>query len=317
MTRARHRLALLAACLGVSAVAGCAVASPGQPAGGTARRSAAAPASAAPASAVASPPAARPASPATSPGPSPSASQMGVNVAAFDALARQEASAWPNSALGKVWKTGLVIPVADDLSSGPSGGFPSGETKIAFGNGNLVLQRPAEGRASGSSPGPTGENEGVLLDEAQVFRALKQHRGQVPRLRDDAARRHCRYSRRPASSPRAGHRQRPGLGIHAAGRVRAGHPGGAPAGQLRHAVLPPPATRASSARSARSRSGRRDAAADGRTLTLTLEGSPCETSWGGLVAEAALVVAGGWMQTRTRTRPRREPGGRHRDCNAR
>jgi hypothetical protein len=37
-------------------------------------------------------------------------------------------------------------------------------------------------------------------------------------------------------------------------------------------------------------------AADGRTLTLMLAGSPCDTTWGGLVAEAGdVIVAGGWM----------------------
>ena len=184
MVRARHRLALVAACLGVSAVAGCAVASPGQPAGGTAGRSASAPAApvapapaSAPASAVASPPAARPASPPTSPNPSASLSLTGVNVAAFNALARQEASAWPNSALGKVWKTGLVIPVADDLSSGPSGGFPSVETKIAFGNGNLVYTgSPPKGAPAGVVTWADGSSMKVpVLSEAQVFSALKNN----------------------------------------------------------------------------------------------------------------------------------------------
>jgi hypothetical protein len=36
--------------------------------------------------------------------------------------------------------------------------------------------------------------------------------------------------------------------------------------------------------------------ADGRTLTVGLGGSPCDTAWGGLVAEVGgVVVVGGWM----------------------
>jgi hypothetical protein len=68
---------------------------------------------------------------------------QGVNVAAFRALARQEASDWPQSPLGKAWKTSLVIPSAADLAYFPDPyGFPSGEAGEAFGNGNLVFTGP-------------------------------------------------------------------------------------------------------------------------------------------------------------------------------
>jgi hypothetical protein len=37
--------------------------------------------------------------------------------------------------------------------------------------------------------------------------------------------------------------------------------------------------------------------ADGRTLTVGLGGSPCDTDWGGLEAEVGgVVVVGGWMR---------------------
>ena len=296
MARARHRLALLAACLGVSAVAGCAVASPGQPAGGTAGRSSAAPASAPPASAVASPPAAHPAPTAPSPSPSPT----GVNVAAFNALARLEASAWPNSALGKVWKTGLVIPVADDLSSGPSGGFPSGETKIAFGNGNLVYTgAPPKGAPSGVVAWPDGSSMKVsVLSEAQVFSALKNNTaGMCPSC---------------ATTPLAVTAAQPTTMRVPTSRGTASVPAWAFTLQgvstpVIQAALPAGSyVTEYSFRSPKEQLGplgkgfvgavEATPSADGRTLTLVLENSPCYTKWGGLVAEAGdVVVAGGWM----------------------
>ena len=291
MARARGRLTLLTACLGVSAVAGCAVASPGQPAGGTAGRSAAAPAVA-----VASPTAARPASTATSPSLSPG----GVNVAAFNALARQEASAWPNSALGKVWKTGLVIPVADDLSSGPSGGFPSGETKIAFGNGNLVYTgTPPKGAPAGVVTWADGSSMKVpVLSEAQVFSALKNNTaGRCPSC---------------ATTPLAVTAAQPTTMSVATSRGTATVPAWAFTLQgvstpVIQAALPPGSyvTQHSSHQPAEQLGplGKgfvgavaATRAADGRTLTLMLEGSPCDATWGGLVAEAGdVVVVGGWM----------------------
>ena len=95
MTHARRWFMLLAACLGALALAGCAVGAAQPAVGGKA-------------SAIAS----RPAAPSSA---APSAKHVppDVNVAAFNALARREASAWPSSPLGKVWKTGLVVPVAE------------------------------------------------------------------------------------------------------------------------------------------------------------------------------------------------------------
>ena len=307
MVRARHRLALVAACLGVSAVAGCAVASPGQPAGGTAGRSASAPAApvapapaSAPASAVASPPAARPASPPTSPNPSASLSLTGVNVAAFNALARQEASAWPNSALGKVWKTGLVIPVADDLSSGPSGGFPSVETKIAFGNGNLVYTgSPPKGAPAGVVTWADGSSMKVpVLSEAQVFSALKNNTAgrcpscattplavtaaqpttmQIPTSRGTASVPAWAFTLQGVSMPVIQAALRPGSYVTQYSSHQPAEQLGPLGNGFVGAVAATPA-------------------AGGRTLTLMLEGSPCETTWGGLVAEAGdVVVVGGWM----------------------
>jgi hypothetical protein len=44
--------------------------------------------------------------------------------------------------------------------------------------------------------------------------------------------------------------------------------------------------------------------ADGRTLTVGLGGSPCDTAWGGLAAEVdGVVVVGGWMHDPNAAQP--------------
>jgi hypothetical protein len=134
VSRARHgSFACLLACLGLAAIAGCAAVASGQPVGHPASSASSGPASAT-----------RPATPSS--GPSP----QGVNVAAFDALAQQEAAAWARSPLATEWRTGLVVLSAGSLSSGPSGGFPSGAAKLAFVNGDLVFTgQPPSGAPSG------------------------------------------------------------------------------------------------------------------------------------------------------------------------
>jgi hypothetical protein len=93
MVRARRPLVLLAACLGLAAVAGCAAASSSRPSGAV--KAGASPSVTYVVSISAVPPAARPTSPLVTPPPKE------VNVAAFDALARQEAAAWARSPLPK------------------------------------------------------------------------------------------------------------------------------------------------------------------------------------------------------------------------
>ena len=278
MTHARRQFMLFAACLGVTVLAGCAVGAAQPAVGGQASSVTSQPPS--PASAAASP--------------------QDVNVAAFHALAKQEATTWPQSPLGKVWQTGLVVPVADDLSSGPSGGFPSSETKIAFGNGNLVFTGPRpSGVPAGVVTWPDGSSMKVpVLSETQAFTALKNNTGgkcpscvtttlavtaakpttmQVPTSRGTASVPAWAFTLQGVSTP----------------VIQAALPAGSyvteyssrqPAEQLGPlgqgfvgAVAATPA-------------------AGGRTLTLMLEGSPCDTTWGGLVTEVGdVVVAGGWM----------------------
>ncbi len=144
--------ACLLACLGLAAIAGCAA-----------------------------PPAVHPAASASavqSTAASPSPSPAGVNVAAFDALARQEATAWARSPLATEWRTGLVVLGADSLSSGPSGGFPSGAAKLAFVNGDLVLTgSPPTSAPAGVVTWSDGSTMKVkLLSETQVFAELASSR---------------------------------------------------------------------------------------------------------------------------------------------
>jgi hypothetical protein len=278
----RRSLALLASCFGLAAIAGCAAATSAQPA-----RPAAADASHAAT-------AARPDSPAPSPSPSPG----GVNVSAFDALARQEASAWARSPLAMVWRTGLVVLQAGDLSSGPSGGFPSGAAKLAFINGDLVFTGPPpSGTPAGVVTWPDGSAMKVpVLSEARVFSELTASR-QCPGC---------------VTTPLAVTAARPTTLDVPTSRGTASVPAWAftlkgVSAPVIQAALPPgsyvtPYTHGTPTENLRPLGtsfvggGPARVSADGQTLTVGLPGSPCDTTWGGLDAEVGgVVVVGGWM----------------------
>ncbi len=278
MTHARCGFMLFAVCLGVTALAGCAVGATQPAVGGKASAITSQPASPAPAM------------------PSP----QGVNVAAFNALARQEASAWPNSPLGKIWKTGLVVPLADNLSSGPSGGFPSDETKEAFGNGNLVFTgRPPSGAPAGVVTWSDGSSMKVpVLGEAQAFNSMKNNTaGRCPSC---------------ATTPLAVTAAKPTTMRVATSRGTASVPAwsftlrGVSTPVIQAALPPGSYVTEYSFRAPAEQLGPlgkgfvgamgATASADGRMLTLVVPGSPCDTTWGGLVAEVGdVVVVGGWM----------------------
>jgi hypothetical protein len=285
----RRPLALLAGCLGLAVIAGCAAATSAQ----SARPAAADTGHAASAAPSASAP--RPASPA----PSPSASPEGVNVAAFDALARQEAGAWARSPLAQVWRTGLVVLQADDLSSGPSGGFPSGAAKLAFINGDLVFTGPPPPVApAGVVTWPDGSTMKVpALGEARVFGELTGSR-QCPGC---------------VTTPLAVTAARPTTLDVATSRGRASVPAWAftlkgVSTPVIQAALPPgsyvtPYTYGTPAENVRPLGAAFVGgdpvwpSADGQTLTVGLPASPCDTTWGGLDAEVGgVVVVGGWMR---------------------
>jgi hypothetical protein len=281
--RARYgSFACLLACLGLAAVAGCADAAPGLPTGHPA----------ASASAV------RSASTAASPSPSPA----GVNVAAFGALARQEATAWARSPLATEWRTGLVVLGADSLSSGPSGGFPSSAAKLAFVNGDLVFTgKPPSTAPAGVVTWSNGSTMKVKpLSEAQVFAKLANSR-QCPGC---------------ATTPLAVTAVRPATMDIATSRGTASVP--AWSFTLQGVSTPVIQAALPSASYATLNSGGLPAeklrplgasfvggatvtpSADGRTLTVGLPGGSCETTWGGLVSEVGgVVVVGGWMYNPT------------------
>jgi hypothetical protein len=299
MVRARRRpLALLAACLGLVAVAGCAAAGSTRPAGTAA-------ASARPsqydvvASAVGEP-VPQHSTPSVSPPPE------GVNVAAFNSLARQEATAWARSPLARAWRAGLVVLTADELSSGPSGGFPSGAAKLAFINGDLVFTgSPPAGAPAGVVSWPDGSRLKVpVLGEARAFSELASGR-QCPGC---------------ATTPLDVTAARPTTLNVLTSRGTASVPAWAftikgvstpviQAALARGSYLTP-YTYGSSAEelaplgTAFVGGGPVRPSADGRTLTVGLGGSPCDTAWGGLVAEVGgVVVVGGWMHNPNQAQP--------------
>jgi hypothetical protein len=287
----RRSLSLLAACLGLVALAGCAVragsssaAGPATTHVGSAGVQASAPLSPAPLS-----PAARP---AASPPPGT------VNVRAFDTLARQEAVAWAHSQLASSWRTGLVILSTDTLSSGPSSGFPSGQDKMDFINGDLVFTGPApSGGPAGVVTWPGGSSMKVpVLSEARTFSELTSSR-QCPAC---------------VTTPLDVTAAKPTTLAVGTSRGIAKVPAWAftlkgVSGPVIQAALPPgsyvtpgskgspSAARLAPLGKAFTGAGSATVSADGRTLTLRLFGGVCEATWGGLAAEAdGAVVVGGW-----------------------
>jgi hypothetical protein len=226
-----------------------------------------------------------------------------VNVAAFNALARQEASAWRQSPLGKVWTTGLVISPADDLTDVPVYGFSSVEAKEAFGNGNLVY----------TGPPPSGAPDGVILwehgiktkvsvlSEAEVFSALKNNdEGRCPSC---------------VTAPLTVTGAQPTTMLVSTSRGDASIPAwsftvSGANGAVTQAAIPPGSyVREDSVRQpaenlrplGKSFVGATVANLSGngdQTLEMMLSGVPCDSTaaWGGLVAEVGdVVVVGGWI----------------------
>lgn len=287
MVRARRRpLVLLAACLGLAAVAGCAAATSTPPAGGVE------PSASYVDSVSEVSPAARPSSPSVTPSPE------GVNVAAFDALARQEATAWARSPLAKAYRTGLVLldPV---LTSAPSGGFPSAVDEHAFADGALVF---AGSPPSGLPPGVVSWSNGAtmkvpVLSAARAFDVLTRGGSClscVPaRLTVTAARPATvavQTSRGAASVPAWAFTIK---GVSTPVIRVALAPGSYVTPNRDGAILPvkelgPLGTGFIATTNAH-------VSVTGRTLTLNLAIDYCDTKWGGLVYEVGgAVVIGGW-----------------------
>ena len=279
----RRSFSLLAVCLGLVAVAGCAASGGGSSAAGPATTyvgSVGGAASSPAARSTASPP------------------HAAVNVGAFDALARQEAVAWARSPLAKAWRTGLVVLSPDDLSSGPSGGFPSGQDKADFIDGELIFTGRVPSRApAGVVTWPGGSRMKVpVLSEARTFSELTSGR-QCPSCVPGSLDVTGAKATTLAVATSRGIAKVPAWAFTLKGV----------SGPVIQAALPPgsyvtPGSKGSPSAARLAPLGKaftgaeiEAMSADGRTLTLRLFAGPCDTTWGGLVTEAdGAVVVGGW-----------------------
>jgi hypothetical protein len=232
--------------------------------------------------------------PATSQTTPPAAGQNGP--AAFVARARQVTAQWDRSAAARVWRTGLVLLDASDLTPvPPSAGFSSQREKDAFGSGHfrLAATLPAE-----PLPGLVRWADGTtsrlpLLTARAAFAELAAQRpcggpyacGQLTVTGAQPGVVTVHTSRGLASVP-AWRFTVPGLGwpvsevavARNALVVLPAHVPIPPAGQNTPGV-----------------NGLTAVSADGRTLTLSFTGSACDAAWGAYRYESnGTVVAGSW-----------------------
>jgi hypothetical protein len=231
----------------------------------------------------------------TAPGASSSASPRsvpaGVN-AAFGTRAREAVVAWGRAPLAKAWRTGLVLFPDDILSLPPSGGFPSTADSLAFKAGALVFT----GRPS-SYPDPrvTWAGGGTMkvraLDTTTAFTKLLSS-GSCPACGQPLA----VTAARPTTLTVATNKGQAAIpawaftltGVSTPVIQAALAPGSyvtVPSGSL---LSQPLAADLMGVSGAQALSG-------GRTLTVAVSHSPCDTGWGALVyGTASAVVVGAW-----------------------
>ena len=216
--------------------------------------------------------------------------------AAVVARARQVTAQWDRSAAARVWRTGLVLLDASDLTPVPPGaGFRSQQEKDAFGSGHFKLAGPLPARPL---PGVVRWADGTtlrlpLLTARAAFAELAAQRpcggpsacGQLTVTGAQPGLVTVRTSRGLASVP-AWRFTVAGLGwrvgeVAVARNALAVLPGYGP--------IPPagqntPGVNAMTAVST-----------DGRTLTLSFTGSACDAAWGAYRYEShGTVVVGSW-----------------------
>jgi hypothetical protein len=236
----------------------------------------------------------RAARPAASQATPPTAGQNGP--AAFVARARQVTAQWDRSAAARIWRTGLVLMDASDLTPVPSNaGFSSQQEKDAFGSGHFKL---AGTLPAGPLPGLVRWADGStlrlpLLTARAAFAELAAQRpcggpyacGQLTVTGAQPGSVTVRTSRGLASVP-AWRFTVAGLGWRVgevavardALAVLTGSGPIPPAGQNTPGVDVLTAV-----------------SADGRTLTLSFTGSACDAAWGAYRYEShATVVVGSW-----------------------
>ena len=236
----------------------------------------------------------RAAPPAAGRATAPAAGQKGP--AAFVARARQVTAQWDRSAAARIWRTGLVLMDASDLTPVPSSaGFSSQQEKDAFGSGHFKL---AGTLPAGPLPGLVRWADGStlrlpLLTARAAFAELAAQRpcggpdacGQLTVTGAQPGAVTVRTSRGLASVP-AWRFTVAGLGwkvseVAVARNALAVLPGYGPippAGQNTPGVNVLTAV-----------------SADGRTLTFSFIGSACDAAWGAYRFESnATVVVGSW-----------------------
>jgi hypothetical protein len=236
----------------------------------------------------------RAAPPATGQTTPPAAGQNGP--AAFAARARQVTAQWERSAAARLWRTGLVLTDASDLTPVPSGaGFSSQQEKDAFGSGHFTL---AGTLPAGPLPGLVRWADGStlrlpLLTARAAFAELAAQRpcggpsgcGQLTVTGAQPGAVTVRTSRGLASVP-AWRFTVAGLGwqvseVAVARNALTVLPGYGPipaAGQNTPGVNVLTAV-----------------SGDGRALTLSFTGSACDAAWGAYRYESkTTVVVGSW-----------------------
>jgi hypothetical protein len=247
----------------------------------------------------------RAAPPATSQTTPSAAGQNGP--AAFVARARQVTAQWDRSAAARVWRTGLVLMDASDLTPVPSNaGFSSQREEDAFGSGHFRL---AGTLPAGPLPGLVRWADGTtlrlpLLTARAAFAELAAQRpcggpyacGQLTVTSAQPGVVIVRTSRGLASVP-AWRFTVAGLGwqvsevavARSALVVLPGYGPIPPGGQNTPGV-----------------NGLTAVSANGRTLTLSFIGSACDAAWGAYRYESdSTVVVGSWESHPQATRPAR------------
>jgi hypothetical protein len=236
----------------------------------------------------------RAAPPVTTHATRPAAGQSGP--AAFVTRARQATAQWDRSRAARVWRTGLVLMDASDLTPLPSNaGFSSQREKDAFASGHFRLAGTLPARPL---PGLVRWADGTtlrlpLLTAKAAFADLAAQRpcggpfacGQLTVTGAQPGVVTVRTSRGLASVP-AWRFTVAGLGWKVSEVAVA-------RGAL--VVLPGYGPIPAAGRNTPGVTGLTAVSADGRTLTLSFIGSACDAAWGAYRYESnATVVAGSW-----------------------
>jgi hypothetical protein len=216
--------------------------------------------------------------------------------AAFVARARQVTAQWERSQAARVWRTGLVLMGAPDLTLVPSNaGFGSQREKDAFGSGHFRL---AGTLPAGPLPGLVRWADGTtlrlpLLTARATFAELAAQRpcggpyacGQLTVTGAQPGAVTVRTSRGPASVP-AWRFTVAGLGWQVSEVAVA---------RSALVVLPGYGPIPAAGQNTPGVGGLTAVSADGRTLTLSFTGSWCDAAWGAYRYESGgTVVAGSW-----------------------